>query len=76
MKFELEGGPADGVQDNAPDGITTIYLTDIGPARHGPDPFDGRSLGQMTYEITDRLNESGMVIFKYVGSKPHYSQSE
>lgn len=68
MRFELEGGPVDGVRDDAPDGITMIYLTDIGPATGGIDPFFGKSLGQMSYELTDRQTEDGEIIFKYIGS--------
>jgi hypothetical protein len=49
MRIELQGGPADGVRDDVPDGITTVYLTDIGPANQGAGPFDGKSLGRMTY---------------------------
>jgi hypothetical protein len=68
MRVELHGGPADGMQNEAPEGVTEIFLTDVGPARPGPDPFEGRSLGQMTYEITERTTEDGAVIFQFVGS--------
>jgi hypothetical protein len=68
MKVELEGGPADGQRVDAPDDATTISLTDVGPASEGTDPFEGKSLGTMTYEITDRTTEDGALIFRYVGS--------
>ena len=69
MRVEFQGGPADGLRKEAPDDITVIFFTDAGlPAREGPDPFDGASLGRMTYKITDRRAEDGTVIFEYVGS--------
>jgi hypothetical protein len=68
MKVEYEGGPADGMQDEAPEDITAIFLDDIGPARPGTDPFDGASLGRMTYEITSRKGTNGAIIFRYVQS--------
>lgn len=68
MRVEFEGGPADGVREEAPDDISEIFLTDVGPARAKPDPFAGRPLGQTLYTITDRKTIDGGVIFKYVES--------
>lgn len=69
MRVEFQGGSADGLRKEAPDDITVIFFTDTGrPAREGPDPFDGESLGRMTYKITDRRAQDGTVIFAYVGS--------
>jgi hypothetical protein len=68
MRIELQGGPADGLQEDVPDDITELFLTDIGPAREGPDPFEGESLGRMAYVITDQTSEDGAVIFRYTGS--------
>lgn len=69
MRVEFQGGPADGLRKEAPDGIKEIFFTDTGrPARAGPDPFHGESLGQMTYKSTDRRTEDGCTIFEYAGS--------
>jgi hypothetical protein len=69
MKVELEG-PADGVREDVPDDISEIFLTDVGPARAGFDPFGSRSLGRMMYKVTDRKTIDGAIIFRYAGSVP------
>ncbi len=69
MRIELHGGPADGLRREAPDDTREVYLTDIGVSTEGgPDPFRGKSLGRMTYSITDQVTDDGRVIFKYAGS--------
>ena len=74
MKVEFEGGPADGLRREDPDDITVIFFTDIGEAAgDAPDPFNGESLGRMTYKITDRRTQDGTVIFEYAGSSDHVS---
>lgn len=70
MRAEFHGGPADGMQQDVPDGVTEIFLTDVGPAKAAPDPFEGRPLGRMTYVRTDRMGKSGAVVFRYAGSAP------
>ena len=70
MRVEFEGGPADGKREDVPDDVSMIFLTDIGPAGGGSDPFGGKSLGRITYEITDKTKDDGAIVFRYVESKP------
>jgi hypothetical protein len=71
VRVEFQGGPVDGMRDDAPDDITTIYLTDVGSTGETPDPFEGKSLGKTTYEMTDQRSEDGAIIFLYIGSIPN-----
>jgi hypothetical protein len=68
MRVEFQGGPADGTQVDAPEDCTEITLTDVGPARRGSDPFEGKSLGKMTYRLTNLKSETGAVIFEFVSN--------
>jgi hypothetical protein len=70
MRVEFEGGPADGLRQEAPDHVTTIFFDDVGPARTGADPFEGKSLGRTSYEITDKRSKDGSIIFRYTGPRP------
>jgi dihydrofolate reductase len=66
MRVEFEGGPADGMRKDVPDGVPMICLEDCESAGTEPDPFEGKSLGKSTYEITERKTEDGLVIFQYI----------